>query len=103
MLAEVYRIGSDIGERISNVVIMGSGEPLDNYDEVVKFLRMITDEKGLHISARNITLSTCGLTEKIRALGGALFCERRYGRVFTFHNGADSYYSVRGWRGVLRV
>ncbi|MBQ1424488.1 MAG: 23S rRNA (adenine(2503)-C(2))-methyltransferase RlmN [Lachnospiraceae bacterium] len=68
MLAEVYRIGSDIGERISNVVIMGSGEPLDNYDEVVKFLRMITDEKGLHISARNITLSTCGLTEKIRAL-----------------------------------
>ena len=38
-----------------------------------------------------------------RALGGALFCERRYGRVFTFHNGADSYYSVRGWRGVLLV
>ena len=39
----------------------------------------------------------------VRALGGALFCERRYGRVFTFHNGADSYYSVRGWRGVLRL
>lgn len=68
MLAEVYRIGTDIGERISNVVIMGSGEPLDNYDEVVRFLRMITDEKGLNISARNITLSTCGLTEKIRLL-----------------------------------
>ena len=40
---------------------------------------------------------------EIRALGGALFCERRYGAVFTFHNGADSYYSVRGWRGVLSV
>ena len=41
--------------------------------------------------------------ERIRKLGGALFCERRYGTVFTFHNGADSYYSVRGWRGVLFV
>ena len=40
---------------------------------------------------------------EIRAQGGALFCERRYGVVFTFHNGADSYYSVRGWRGVFRV
>lgn len=39
----------------------------------------------------------------IRVLGGALFCERRYDTVFVFHNGADSYYSVRGWRGVLRV
>lgn len=39
----------------------------------------------------------------IRSLGGALFCERRYGAVFTFHNGADSYYSVRGWRGYLKV
>lgn len=39
----------------------------------------------------------------VRKLGGALFCERRYGRVFTFHNGADSYYSVRGWRGQLLV
>lgn len=41
--------------------------------------------------------------EEIRRKGGALFCERRYGRVFTFHNGADSYYSVRGWRGLKRV
>ena len=39
----------------------------------------------------------------IRQKGGALFCERRYGRVFTFHNGADSYYSVRGWRGYIRL
>ena len=41
--------------------------------------------------------------EDVRGLGGALFCERRYGRTFTFHNGADSYYGARGWRGVLRV
>lgn len=41
--------------------------------------------------------------EPIRSLGGALFCELRYGRVFVFHNGADSYYSVRGWRGVIEV
>lgn len=41
--------------------------------------------------------------EEIRQKGGALFCERRYGRVFTFHNGADSYYSVRGWRGYILV
>ena len=41
--------------------------------------------------------------DAVRKLGGALFCERRYGVTFTFHNGADSYYSVRGWRGVLRV
>ena len=40
---------------------------------------------------------------EVRKLGGALFCERRYGVTFTFHNGADSYYGVRGWRGVLRV
>lgn len=49
------------------------------------------------------TSSWIATPEEIRALGGALFCERRYGRVFTFHNGADSYYGVRGWRGVLRL
>lgn len=49
------------------------------------------------------TSSWIATPEDIRALGGALFCERRYGAVFTFHNGADSYYSVRGWRGFLSV
>ncbi len=49
------------------------------------------------------TSSWIATPEDIRKLGGALFAERRYGKVFTFHNGADSYYSVRGWRGVLRV
>ncbi len=47
------------------------------------------------------TSSWIAAPEDIRKRGGALFCERRYGRVFTFHNGADSYYSVRGWRGYI--
>ena len=49
------------------------------------------------------TSSWIATPDKIRRLGGALFCERRYGAVFTFHNGADSYYSVRGWRGCLTI
>ena len=49
------------------------------------------------------TSSWIATPPSIRRLGGALFCERRYGAVFTFHNGADSYYSVRGWRGFLLV
>ena len=49
------------------------------------------------------TSSWIATPPSIRRLGGALFCERRYGTVFTFHNGADSYYSVRGWRGYLLV
>lgn len=49
------------------------------------------------------TSSWIASPEEIRQKGGALFCERRYGRVFTFHNGADSYYSVRGWRGYMEV
>ncbi len=56
------------GERVSNIVIMGSGEPLDNYDNVIRFLRMITDENGLNISQRNITLSTCGIVPNILRL-----------------------------------
>ena len=68
LLSEIYRIQKDTGERVSNVVLMGSGEPLDNFDEVTKFLRMISDENGLNISQRNLTLSTCGLVPKIREL-----------------------------------
>ena len=56
--------GGDVNERkITNVVLMGSGEPLDNYDNVVKFLRLVNAEKGLNISYRNISLSTCGLID----------------------------------------
>ena len=68
MLDEVYAIQRDLGERISNVVIMGSGEPLDNYDHVIRFIRLLSDENGLHISQRNITLSTCGIVPGIYAL-----------------------------------
>ena len=53
---------------VTNVVLMGSGEPLDNYDNVVKFLRLLTSEKGLNVSARNISLSTCGVVPGIDAL-----------------------------------
>ena len=68
MLEQIYRIQADTGERVSNVVIMGSGEPLDNYENVVQFLRMISDENGLHISERNLTLSTCGLVPNMYRL-----------------------------------
>ena len=68
MLDEVYSIQRDIGERISNIVIMGSGEPLDNYDNVVRFLRLVSDEKGLNISQRNLTMSTCGLVPEMYKL-----------------------------------
>lgn len=68
MLGQIYAIQRDTGERVSNVVIMGTGEPLDNYDAIVRFIRMISDEKGLNISQRNITLSTCGIVPKIYQL-----------------------------------
>lgn len=68
MLDQVYRIQALSGERVSNVVIMGTGEPLDNYDNLIRFLRLISDPNGLNISARNITVSTCGIPDKIRAL-----------------------------------
>ena len=68
MLDEIYRIQSLTGERVSNVVIMGSGEPFDNYDNIVKFLDLLTDENGLNISQRNVTVSTCGLVPRILEL-----------------------------------
>lgn len=68
MLDQIYRIQKITNERVSNVVIMGSGEPMDNYDNVIKFLELINSEKGLNISHRNITVSTCGLVPKIMEL-----------------------------------
>lgn len=68
MLDQIYRIQNLTGERVSNIVIMGSGEPMDNYDHVVRFVRMISDEHGLNISQRNITISTCGVVPGIRKL-----------------------------------
>jgi 23S rRNA (adenine2503-C2)-methyltransferase len=68
MLDQIYQIGKDIGERISNVVVMGTGEPLDNYDNLLKFIELLTDENGLHISQRNLTVSTCGIVPRMREL-----------------------------------
>ncbi|MDF2587439.1 MAG: radical enzyme Cfr family [Anaerocolumna sp.] len=68
MLDQIYQIQRISGERVSNVVVMGTGEPLDNYDNLVKFIRILTDENGLNISQRNITVSTCGLVEKMKQL-----------------------------------
>lgn len=68
MLDQIYEIQRSTGERVSNVILMGIGEPLDNYDNVVKFIRMLSDDKGLNISQRNITLSTCGLVDKLKKL-----------------------------------
>ena len=68
MLEQIYRISAITGKRVDNVVIMGSGEPLDNYDNVLRFLHLITDSQAGGISRRNITLSTCGLVPRIRQL-----------------------------------
>lgn len=68
MLDQIYRISRDTNERVSNVVIMGSGEPMDNYDNVIKFIELLNSERGLNISQRNITVSTCGIVPKIKEL-----------------------------------
>ena len=68
MLGQVYQIQRITGERVANVVIMGTGEPLDNYENFVQFIRMLSDEHGLNISQRNITASTCGIVPKIKEL-----------------------------------
>lgn len=68
MLDQIYAIQLDTGERVSNVVVMGTGEPLDNYENLLVFLRMLTDENGLHISQRNVTVSTCGLVPQMHRL-----------------------------------
>ena len=68
MLEQIYAMIRHTGERISNVVVMGSGEPMDNYDNLLRFIELLTDENGLHISQRNITVSTCGIVPGIRSL-----------------------------------
>ncbi|MDD7025262.1 MAG: 23S rRNA (adenine(2503)-C(2))-methyltransferase RlmN [Oscillospiraceae bacterium] len=67
MLGQVYAIQKLTGERVSNVVVMGTGEPFDNYENLLRFLHMLTDENGLHISQRNVTVSTCGIVPGIRS------------------------------------
>ena len=68
MLDQIYAISHYMGERISNIVVMGTGEPLDNLDNLLRFIELITGEDGLNISGRNITVSTCGLVPRMREL-----------------------------------
>ncbi len=65
MLEEVMAVSRDIGERIGNIVLMGTGEPFDNYEQVMKFIKMINHSKGLNVGQRHITLSTSGIVPKI--------------------------------------
>ncbi len=68
ILGQVIAAQNDIGERISNIVMMGIGEPLDNYANVIKFLRLVNDPDGMNIGYRHISLSSCGLVDKIAIL-----------------------------------
>ena len=68
MLDQIYSIQLLTGERVSNVVVMGTGEPMDNYDNLLTFIRILTDENGLNISQRNVTVSTCGIVPRMRQL-----------------------------------
>lgn len=68
MLDQIYQIQKETGERVSNVVVMGSGEPMDNYDNLIRFIHLLSGEGGLNISQRNITVSTCGIVPGIRKL-----------------------------------
>ena len=66
MVLQILEIEKDINKRISHIVLMGIGEPFDNYDNVMKFISIINDSKGIDIGARHITISTCGLIPKIK-------------------------------------
>jgi len=66
MVLQILEIEKDINKRISHIVLMGIGEPFDNYDNVIKFINIINDSKGIDIGARHITISTCGLVPKIK-------------------------------------
>ena len=68
ILAQVYLAQKDLGQRISHIVMMGIGEPLDNFESVTKFIQIVTDENGNNLSGRNISLSTCGIVPKIYEL-----------------------------------
>lgn len=68
MLEQIYASQRELGERISSVVLMGIGEPLDNYGNVLRFLSLLSDERGNQLSLRHVSLSTCGLVDRIRQL-----------------------------------
>lgn len=66
MLEQIYMIDADTGTRVSHVVVMGTGEPMDNYDNLVNFIKILTSPEGYNLSRRNITVSTCGIVERIK-------------------------------------
>ena len=66
MAEQILKAQKDAGERVNHVVVMGTGEPFDNYENLAKFIRIINDENGLNIGMRNITVSTCGIIPKIK-------------------------------------
>lgn len=68
MLDEIYTVTKDSGQRVSNVVLMGIGEPLDNYENVIKFLNILSSAEGYNLSLRHLSLSTCGLVDRIYEL-----------------------------------
>ena len=68
ILDQIYAIACHTGEKISRVVVMGSGEPLDNYDNLLKFIELLSDEHGMNLGQRNLTVSTCGIVPKILEL-----------------------------------
>ena len=68
ILDQVLFSAKDSGKKISNIVLMGTGEPLDNYDNVIDFLRIVSSDKGINIGMRHISLSTCGIIPRIKEL-----------------------------------
>ena len=73
MLGEVYTAEQDTGEKVSSLVLMGIGEPLDNYDNVVRFLQLLSNKNGMNMSLRHVSLSTCGLVPRIYDLAKLRF------------------------------
>ena len=68
MLDQIYAMSRILGKKVSRVVVMGSGEPMDNYDNLLRFAQLLTDENGLNMGQRNLTVSTCGIVPRIRQL-----------------------------------
>jgi len=73
LVLQILKISSDVGERIDSVVLMGIGEPFDNYDNVMKFIKIINDPKGINIGIRHITVSTCGIVPKIKEFANDVY------------------------------
>ncbi len=73
MLLQIYTAENDSGKHVDSLVLMGIGEPLDNFDNVIKFLQLLSDEKGKNLSLRHVSLSTCGLVDRIYDLASYRF------------------------------